>query len=188
MSASSATLHGDDGSQTSPPSGVNPQVSEQSAIAEGVSTDIASPNVGESVSPESSAPSNGLSISSPSSSPDTPPVKNVHHMVLAQVFFLIVEMGAKMMWRDSDFVHKEYPCRIGRVTLNLNKFRLVWRTIFVKTSTTLAMAMPFFNEFLALLGAFGFWPLIVFFPIQMHIILPRHRLKPFHSGGVNYSC
>ncbi|KAI9097561.1 hypothetical protein K1719_025332 [Acacia pycnantha] len=99
------------------------------------------------------------------------------YQVLAQVFFLIVEMGAKMMWPDSDFVNKEYPCRIGKVTLNLNKFRLVWRTIFVIISTTLAMAMPFFNEFLALLGAFGFWPLIVFFPIQMHIA--QRHIKTF---------
>jgi hypothetical protein len=36
-------------------------------------------------------------------------------------------------------------------------------------ATVIAMAMPFFNEFLALLGAFGFWPLIIFFPVQMHV-------------------
>ncbi|KAI9097434.1 hypothetical protein K1719_025205 [Acacia pycnantha] len=91
------------------------------------------------------------------------------YQIMAQAFFLIVEMGAKMMWPKSDFVHKEYPCRIGKVTFNLNMFRLVWRTAFVMITTTLAMAMPFFNEFLSLLGAIGFWPLIVFFPIQMHI-------------------
>ena len=33
----------------------------------------------------------------------------------------------------------------------------------------LSMAMPFFNEMLALLGALGFWPLAVYFPIEMHI-------------------
>ncbi|KAK4274239.1 hypothetical protein QN277_017494 [Acacia crassicarpa] len=36
------------------------------------------------------------------------------YQIVAQAFFLIVEMGAKMMWPDSGFVQKEYPCRIGK--------------------------------------------------------------------------
>ncbi|AES73893.2 putative amino acid transporter, transmembrane domain-containing protein [Medicago truncatula] len=91
------------------------------------------------------------------------------YQVLAQPIFRIVEMGANMMWPQSSFIHKEYPNKIGSLTFNINLFRLIWRTIFVIMATVIAMAMPFFNEFLALLGAFGFWPLIVFFPIQMHI-------------------
>lgn len=31
------------------------------------------------------------------------------------------------------------------------------------------MIFPFFNDFLGLLGAFSFWPLTVYFPIEMHI-------------------
>ncbi|KNA14442.1 hypothetical protein SOVF_106810 [Spinacia oleracea] len=42
-------------------------------------------------------------------------------------------------------------------------------------ATTLAMAMPFFNDFLALLGSVGFWPLTVYFPVQMHIA--REKIK-----------
>lgn len=89
--------------------------------------------------------------------------------VLAQPIFRIVEMGANMMWPRSSFINEEHPNKIGSLTFNINLFRLIWRTIFVIMATVIAMAMPFFNEFLALLGAFGFWPLIVFFPIQMHI-------------------
>lgn len=89
--------------------------------------------------------------------------------VLAQPLFRIIEMGANMVWPRSDFINKEYPTKIGPLTFSVNLFRLIWRTIYVAVATTIAMAMPFFNEFLALLGAIGFWPLIVFFPIQMHI-------------------
>ncbi|CAL0323088.1 unnamed protein product [Lupinus luteus] len=91
------------------------------------------------------------------------------YQVLGQPFFRIVEIGANIMWPDSDFVNKEHPIRISNVTLNFNLFRLTWRTIFVILATILAMAMPFFSEILSLLGAVGFWPLVVFFPIQMHI-------------------
>ncbi|MED6181879.1 hypothetical protein PIB30_023402 [Stylosanthes scabra] len=91
------------------------------------------------------------------------------YQVMAQPFYRIVEMGANMVWPESDFINKEYPTKVGNIRMNFNLFRLVWRTIFVILSTMLAMAMPFFNEILSLLGAIGFWPLVVFFPIQMHI-------------------
>ncbi|KAK6927333.1 Amino acid transporter, transmembrane domain, partial [Dillenia turbinata] len=32
-----------------------------------------------------------------------------------------------------------------------------------------SMAFPFFNAILSLLGAIGYWPLTIFFPIQMYI-------------------
>ena len=95
---------------------------------------------------------------------------------MGQPFFRIVEMGANMVWPQSDFINKEYPTRLGSVKVSFNLFRLIWRTIFVIVSTILAMAMPFFNEILSLLGAIGFWPLVVFFPIQMHIA-QRHIKK-----------
>ncbi|KAH1124877.1 hypothetical protein AAZX31_06G084200 [Glycine max] len=91
------------------------------------------------------------------------------YQVLAQPLFRIIEMGANMAWPGSDFINKEYPTKIGSLTFSFNLFRLIWRTIYVAVVTIIAMVMPFFNEFLALLGAIGFWPLIVFFPIQMHI-------------------
>jgi hypothetical protein len=48
-------------------------------------------------------------------------------------------------------------------------FRLVWRTAFVIVSTVLAISLPFFNDILGLLGALGFWPLTVYFPVEMYI-------------------
>ncbi|XP_058785203.1 amino acid permease 8-like isoform X2 [Vicia villosa] len=91
------------------------------------------------------------------------------YQVLAQPLFRIVEMGANMKWPRSSFINKEYANKICSFSFNINMFRLIWRTIFVIMATVMAMAMPFFNEFLSLLGAFGFWPLVIFFPIQMHI-------------------
>ncbi|KAG5031142.1 hypothetical protein JHK85_015124 [Glycine max] len=84
------------------------------------------------------------------------------YQVLAQPLFRIIEMGANMAWPGSDFINKEYPTKIGSLTFSFNLFRLIWRTIYVAVVTIIAMVMPFFNEFLALLGAIGFWPLIRF--------------------------
>ncbi|XP_027330896.1 amino acid permease 1-like [Abrus precatorius] len=111
------------------------------------------------------------------------------YQVMGQPFFRIVEMGANMVWPDSDFINKEYPFKMASVTVNFNLFRLIWRTIFVILATILAMAMPFFSEILSLLGAIGFGPLVVFFPIQMHIAQKRIRKLSLRWCGLQLlSC
>lgn len=40
-------------------------------------------------------------------------------------------------------------------------------------ATFVALLMPFFNDVLALLGAIGYWPLTVYFPIEMYIAKNR---------------
>ncbi|KAG4965631.1 hypothetical protein JHK85_040606 [Glycine max] len=68
-----------------------------------------------------------------------------------------------------------FVARIGKMKFSLSFFRLVWRSIFVVLVTILAMAMPFFNEMLALLGAMGFYPLTIYFPVEMYIA--RKKIK-----------
>lgn len=36
-------------------------------------------------------------------------------------------------------------------------------------TTALAMLFPFFNDFVGLVGAISFWPLTVYFPVEMYI-------------------
>ncbi|OIW14578.1 hypothetical protein TanjilG_32920 [Lupinus angustifolius] len=113
------------------------------------------------------------------------------YQLMAQPLFRVVEMGANVMWSHSDFIKKDHSFKLGSLKFSFNSFRLVWRTIFVIVATIVAMAMPFFNEFLALLGAIGFWPLIVFFPIQMHIAqksIKRISLKWFMLQLLSLIC
>lgn len=58
-------------------------------------------------------------------------------------------------------------------------------------ATVLAMAMPFFNDVLALLGAIGYWPLTVYFPIEMYIAQNKIQRLSFKWVGLqilNISC
>ncbi|MED6221732.1 hypothetical protein PIB30_057609 [Stylosanthes scabra] len=98
------------------------------------------------------------------------------YQVLIQPFYHIVELLVSQRWASSSFINKEHYVRIGKIELSLNFFRLIWRSIFVVIASVLAMAMPFFNDMLALLGAIGFWPLAVYFPVQM-IIVKRNIRK-----------
>jgi hypothetical protein len=61
------------------------------------------------------------------------------------------------VWPDSKFATIEHSIRIGKyINFRGNLLRLIWRTVYVVVVTVLAMAFPFFNDVLALLGAVGY--------------------------------
>ncbi|KAK7351512.1 hypothetical protein VNO77_11028 [Canavalia gladiata] len=92
------------------------------------------------------------------------------YQVVIQPLYRIVEILARQRWPSSSFVTKERLVSIGKMKFSINFFRLVWRSMFVVLMTVLAMAMPFFNDIIALLGAIGFWPTVVYFPLEMFIV------------------
>jgi hypothetical protein len=49
-------------------------------------------------------------------------------------------------------------------------------------ATLLAMALPFFNEILALLGAISYGPMTVYFPVEMHIA--QNKIKRLSIRGL----
>ncbi|KAL0369275.1 UNVERIFIED_CONTAM: Amino acid permease 3 [Sesamum calycinum] len=92
------------------------------------------------------------------------------YQVFCQPLFAFVEKTALEWFPDSKFITKEIAIPLpGFRAFKLNLFRLVWRTIFVIVTTIISMLMPFFNDVVGILGAFGFWPLTVYFPVEMYI-------------------
>ncbi|KAM3233558.1 hypothetical protein P3L10_018917 [Capsicum annuum] len=63
--------------------------------------------------------------------------------------------------------HKHPMARFG--VYNANYFRMLWRTAHVIVTAVIAMIFPFVNAILGLIGAASFYPLTVYFPIEMHI-------------------
>lgn len=49
--------------------------------------------------------------------------------------------------------------------------------MYVVVTALIAMIFPFFNDFLGLIGAASFYPLTVYFPIEMHIA--QHKIQKF---------
>lgn len=97
------------------------------------------------------------------------------YQVLAQPFFGFVESSARKKWPQNKLVMKEFSlCGI-----DINMLRLVWRTMYVIVMTIIAMIFPFFNDFVGLLGAGTFWPLSVYFPIEMYISQAKIRKYSF---------
>ncbi|CAH9065702.1 unnamed protein product [Cuscuta epithymum] len=92
------------------------------------------------------------------------------YQVFCQPIFGFVESRCHRRWGTSGFVMTEHLIRIPLLgTFPLNWFRLVWRTSYVIVTALIAMIFPFFNDFLGLIGAASFYPLTVYFPIEMYI-------------------
>ncbi|KAJ9561201.1 hypothetical protein OSB04_006361 [Centaurea solstitialis] len=87
------------------------------------------------------------------------------YQVYIQPFFAFVENWSMEKWPQNKFITREYP--LGKYKINL--YRLTWRSGYVILATLVAMIFPFFNSFLGLIGAATFWPLTVYFPIEMYI-------------------
>ncbi|XP_059299104.1 amino acid permease 3-like [Lycium ferocissimum] len=94
------------------------------------------------------------------------------YQVYCQPLFAFVEKTVADWYPDSKIITKEIDISIPACnkSFKLNLFRLVWRTIFVIITTVISMLMPFFNDVVGILGAFGFWPLTVYFPVEMYIV------------------
>nr|CAC51425.1 amino acid permease AAP4 [Vicia faba var. minor] len=103
------------------------------------------------------------------------------YQVYCQPLFAFVENYTAKRFPDSDFVNKDVKIPIpGLDRYKLNLFRLVWRTVYVILTTLISMLLPFFNDIVGLLGAIGFWPLTVYFPVEMYIIqkkIPKWSTK-----------
>lgn len=101
--------------------------------------------------------------------------------VFCQPIFACIEGWISQTWPDNKFIKEGIPIGIplwGSCRVNL--LRLCWRTAFVMSTTGIAILFPLFNDVLGILGALNFWPLVVYFPVEMHIAqnkLPRWTLK-----------
>ncbi|KAK8463005.1 hypothetical protein SEVIR_1G306500v4 [Setaria viridis] len=62
-------------------------------------------------------------------------------------------------------------------TRRVSVFRLCFRTAYVAATTALAVWFPYFNQVIGLLGAFTFWPLGIYFPVEMY--LARNKVAPW---------
>ncbi|CAL1412500.1 unnamed protein product [Linum trigynum] len=91
------------------------------------------------------------------------------YQVFCQPIYAFVEKLAANNFPDSYFITKEFRIPLPWGHYNFNLFRLVWRTIFVITTTLISMLLPFFNDIVGLLGSVGFWPMTVYFPVEMYI-------------------
>uniref|UniRef100_A0A804Q4Y5 Amino acid transporter transmembrane domain-containing protein n=1 Tax=Zea mays TaxID=4577 RepID=A0A804Q4Y5_MAIZE len=112
------------------------------------------------------------------------------YQVFCQPIYQFVEAWARGRWPDCAFLHAELAVVAGS-SFTASPFRLVWRTAYVVLTALVATVFPFFNDFLGLIGAVSFWPLTVYFPIQMYMAQAKtRRFSPAWTwmNVLSYAC
>ncbi|KAI5567484.1 hypothetical protein BDE02_13G093200 [Populus trichocarpa] len=98
----------------------------------------------------------------------------VGYQVFAQTIFAMNEKSLATRWQaHGSFFNKIYTVRLQckqDYSFQFTPSRLLLRTGFVIFTTLVAMMFPFFNAILGLLGSISFWPLTVYFPLNMYMV------------------
>ncbi|EFN54604.1 hypothetical protein CHLNCDRAFT_58128 [Chlorella variabilis] len=87
------------------------------------------------------------------------------YQVFSQPVFAAVER--QLRHKNSSILAKT-----GRVG-----FRIAFRSLYVVVVCFVAIALPFFSDFVGLIGALGFWPATVLFPIEMYRKIHKPSMK-----------
>ncbi|EOA22087.1 hypothetical protein CARUB_v10002630mg [Capsella rubella] len=93
--------------------------------------------------------------------------------VYSQPIFAAMERWLSEKYPQNKFISRFYVLKLPMLrgeTVRLNPMRLCMRTVYVVITTGVAVMFPYFNEVLGVLGAIGFWPLAVYFPVEMCIM------------------
>lgn len=92
------------------------------------------------------------------------------YRVYSQPVFELVEKWFSKRYPDNAYakdINIQMPCVPA---FSLNIFRLCFRTLYVVSTTGIALLFPYFNQVLGVLGAFNFWPMSIYFPFQMYFV------------------
>lgn len=90
--------------------------------------------------------------------------------MFSQPLFAGVDRWVAQKFPDNEFIHKSHTLKLPLLPyLRVNLFRVCIRTSYVASTTILAIVFPYFNQVLGILGALMFWPLSIYFPVEMYL-------------------
>ncbi|KAL5164568.1 putative amino acid permease 7 [Glycine soja] len=93
------------------------------------------------------------------------------YQIYSQPIYSTVDRWASRKFPNSGFVNNFYKVKLPLLPgFQLNLFRFCFRTTYVISTTGLAIFFPYFNQILGVLGAINFWPLAIYFPVEMYFV------------------
>ncbi|KAL9159920.1 hypothetical protein ABFS82_08G165800 [Erythranthe guttata] len=93
------------------------------------------------------------------------------YQVYSQPLFAYVEKWFAEKFPESKFINKFHKIELPLIPIfRINLFRLFFRTAYVVSTTGVAMIFPYFNQVLGVLGALNFWPIAIYFPVEMYLV------------------
>ncbi|XP_076934099.1 putative amino acid permease 7 [Bidens hawaiensis] len=93
------------------------------------------------------------------------------YQVYTQTIFAIVERWYAENFPESTFAKDTQSMKLSSLPeFKLNPLRLCFRTTYVVLTMAVGMLFPYFNEVLAFAGSIIFWPLTIYFPVEMYFV------------------
>ncbi|KAI6688653.1 hypothetical protein NL676_025481 [Syzygium grande] len=107
------------------------------------------------------------------------------YQIFSQPVFATAERWFAYKFPDSGFVNHNCSCKLPLLpALQLNRCRVVLRTAYVVSTTAIAMLFPYFNSVLGVHGALNFWPLGIYFPVEMY--LKQKKIRAWSREWIFY--
>lgn len=107
----------------------------------------------------------------------------MHIQVYSQPVFAMVDTWLEDQFPESSFLHRNYTLKLPLFPpCSLNIVRLCFRTTYVVSTTAVAMVFPYFNQVLGVLGTINFWPLAIYFPVEM--CLRQKNIMPWTTEWI----
>ncbi|XP_028752807.1 probable amino acid permease 7 [Neltuma alba] len=93
------------------------------------------------------------------------------YQIYSQPIYAAADRYSSRRFPNSTFVNKVYQVKLPLLPVfQLSLFRLCFRTVYVIFTTGIGILFPYFNQVLGVLGALNFWPLTVYFPVEMYFV------------------
>ncbi|KAF7831231.1 putative amino acid permease 7 isoform X1 [Senna tora] len=93
------------------------------------------------------------------------------YQIYSQPIYCGADKWCMRRFPNSVFMNKSFKVKLPLLpAFHFNLFRLCFRSVYVISTTILAILFPYFNQVLGVLGALNFWPLIVYFPVEMYFV------------------
>uniref|UniRef100_A0ACD5V4A5 Uncharacterized protein n=1 Tax=Avena sativa TaxID=4498 RepID=A0ACD5V4A5_AVESA len=114
------------------------------------------------------------------------------YQVYSQPIYQFADRYFAERYPGSGFVNDFHTVKLPLLpAYRVNLLRVCFRTLYVASTTAVALFFPYFNEVLALLGALNFWPLAIYFPVEMYFIqrkVPRWSTRWVVLQGFSAVC
>ncbi|BAT88427.1 amino acid permease 7 Amino acid transporter [Vigna angularis] len=105
------------------------------------------------------------------------------YQVYSQPLFANVENWLRFKFPDSEFVNHVYLLKLPLLpAFQLSFLRLSFRTAYVASTTVIAMLFPYFNQILGVLAGIIYYPLSIYFPVEMYLSLSN--IEPWSSKWI----
>nr|GLL38281.1 probable amino acid permease 7 isoform X2 [Ipomoea trifida] len=93
------------------------------------------------------------------------------YQVFSQPLYAITEKWLRLKLPQNQFFQVDYNLKLNKhlPAFRLSFLRVIFRTSYVAVITGIAILFPYFNQVVGVAGAINFWPIVVYFPVEMYL-------------------